>query len=54
MIESPCISICVLDDEQMCLGCYRTLDEIGVWSNATEEQRQNIIDAAVQRKENDC
>ena len=32
-ILSPCISVCVLDaDGALCLGCFRTLDEIAAWS----------------------
>lgn len=30
---SPCISVCRLDERSlMCVGCRRTLDEIGAWS----------------------
>ena len=32
---SPCILICTLDDEQRCLGCHRSLDQIRRWSGMT-------------------
>ena len=53
MIESPCIAICVLDEQQICMGCFRSVDEITAWSSASDDERQQIIDAAEKRKEND-
>jgi len=33
MIESPCIRVCTLDATgELCLGCFRTLEEIGSWA----------------------
>ncbi len=29
---SPCVSLCTLDDDNTCVGCGRTLDEIVRWS----------------------
>jgi len=38
--HSPCISICDLDEsKEYCIGCKRTLDEIGDWMIYTEEER---------------
>ena len=28
MIESPCIGICELNKNKICIGCGRTIDEI--------------------------
>ena len=29
-VQSPCIKICVVHpEERLCVGCYRTIDEIG-------------------------
>ncbi|MEO8729746.1 MAG: DUF1289 domain-containing protein [Rhodoferax sp.] len=31
-VASPCVDICVMDVRgQQCIGCLRTLDEIGAW-----------------------
>ncbi|QNE33409.1 DUF1289 domain-containing protein [Sphingomonas sp. NBWT7] len=50
-VETPCIGICRLDDEgEMCLGCYRTLDEIGAWRDADEARRRLIIERAAGRR----
>ena len=43
-IESPCVQICVLHpQERICIGCYRTSDEIARWSKMTSEQRRTIM-----------
>jgi predicted Fe-S protein YdhL (DUF1289 family) len=54
MITSPCINICKMDDRNgLCLGCFRTLDEISVWSRTDDATRANILDAvSLRRMEN--
>lgn len=43
MIPSPCINVCKLDLEQKyCVGCLRTLDEIGRWGSCTDGEKQQI------------
>ena len=27
-VASPCVSICALDEQDICTGCQRTVDEI--------------------------
>ena len=48
-VASPCIGICRLDDEQMCEGCGRTIEEIVEWSRATESRRRVIVGLADER-----
>lgn len=48
-IESPCIGVCVLDINDVCEGCYRKADEIGRWSILSEETKQEVVNASVQR-----
>ncbi len=50
-VKSPCVSICVLDDAQLCLGCGRTRNEIGCWSLATADEQRKICALAKQRLE---
>ncbi|MEM7280807.1 MAG: DUF1289 domain-containing protein [Pseudomonadota bacterium] len=42
-VESPCISVCTVDDAGVCLGCGRTLDEIANWLNLSPEERAKIM-----------
>jgi hypothetical protein len=42
---SPCVRICTLDaNRTWCLGCGRTLKEIGRWSTLSNETKQAILD----------
>ena len=50
-VESPCIRVCTLDESgQTCLGCFRTLDEIGHWAQLTDHARRLVVDQAAFRK----
>lgn len=47
---SPCVAVCELDDDgRWCLGCGRTLAEIGAWSSADATQQTAIVKRARQR-----
>ena len=50
LVESPCIRHCCLDQDDVCLGCYRSLDEIKAWGNSDLQAKQSILDNAEQRK----
>lgn len=42
-VDSPCIRICSIHPtERICIGCYRTIEEIAAWSRMTPEVRQTI------------
>lgn len=44
-VESPCIKLCVVHpEERLCIGCFRTIEEISVWSRLSVEARHAIID----------
>ena len=44
-IQSPCIKICVIHpSERLCTGCFRSLEEIGQWSQSTDQDRNRIMD----------
>lgn len=43
-IESPCVQICVIHPEtRLCIGCARSIDEIGAWSRMSDETRSAVI-----------
>jgi uncharacterized protein len=50
IVESPCIRNCCLDDDDICLGCGRSLTEITRWSAADAATKQAILAAAAERK----
>lgn len=50
-IPSPCINICrIADDSDVCVGCFRSLAEIGEWSAAPTPRRLEILAAAAARQ----
>jgi len=51
-MESPCIRNCCLDDQDICLGCFRSLDNIIQWRGATEAQKREILRMSEIRKVN--
>lgn len=43
--ESPCVQICVMDaDAGLCVGCGRTIEEIGRWAAMESAERRAIMD----------
>lgn len=43
-IESPCVNLCVIHPRAgICAGCYRSLDEIGAWSQMSAEDRRVVM-----------
>jgi len=42
-VPSPCISVCRMSpDGSQCEGCFRTLDEIRLWSGADSGLKRSI------------
>lgn len=48
-MHSPCISVCNLDEQDVCMSCGRTLYEIQHWSSMTEKQQRIVYDNAAIR-----
>ena len=49
-VASPCIRNCCLDDDDICLGCYRSLDEILLWAGASDDEKMEMLLNAENRK----
>jgi len=49
-ILSPCVSICTMEDD-VCIGCFRTLEEIAKWSDETDVWRSRVIESLAKREE---
>lgn len=48
---SPCVRDCCLDEQDVCLGCGRHVDEILRWRQSTASEREAILANALRRKE---
>jgi uncharacterized protein len=43
-VSSPCISVCTIDPASgLCVGCYRTLDEIAGWIEFSDEAKRALV-----------
>lgn len=49
-VRSPCVSICRLDERDICIGCFRSLSEIADWSAADTNERRAIVKLSLQRR----
>lgn len=50
-VTSPCVRRCTLDQDDVCVGCGRTLDEIRQWGVMTQAQREACVASAARRRE---
>ncbi|HCS29117.1 MAG TPA: DUF1289 domain-containing protein [Spongiibacteraceae bacterium] len=49
IVKSPCISVCALDPDDICTGCFRSLREIGDWSSYSNDEKREVVTEARQR-----
>lgn len=49
-VASPCVDICTLDDDDICLGCLRSIDEICAWGTASDAERRQILQQVSARR----
>lgn len=50
-IKSPCVLVCAIDEASgLCLGCFRTLDEIAGWAGFSAETRARLMDELPARR----
>lgn len=43
-VQSPCVKTCVVHTrERICVGCYRSVEEIASWSDMAPETRTSIM-----------
>jgi len=50
-VPSPCIRNCCLDDDDICLGCLRSLGEIIAWGTGNEAAKRRILAQVARRKQ---
>lgn len=48
--ESPCVGVCRLDENGLCVGCDRNLDEIARWSQYDTTTRLHIMEEVLPQR----
>tara|TARA_R110000868_G_scaffold108842_3_gene296797 strand:- start:24591 stop:24830 length:240 start_codon:yes stop_codon:yes gene_type:complete len=50
-IKTPCVKVCFVDPaEGICVGCFRTMDELGRWTKYSDAEREAILAALPERE----
>src|ERR1051326_1901890 len=42
-VQSPCIDVCRLDANEICVGCERSIDEIVAWARSPDTERLRVL-----------
>ena len=50
-VESPCVRKCTLDVDDVCVGCFRSIEDICAWGGADNSRRREILQQAAARRE---
>ncbi|GIZ11177.1 DUF1289 domain-containing protein [Pseudomonas sp. NCCP-436] len=48
-LRSPCVQVCALDEQDVCIGCHRTAAEITAWGRLDNEQRRMVLQRSLER-----
>lgn len=48
-VKSPCVSVCVLNAEDICDGCFRTGAEISRWGRMDSDERREVLKKCTER-----
>lgn len=50
-IASPCVRNCCLDQQDICLGCNRHIEEIMAWRQLDNQAKKNVLMQCQQRQQ---
>lgn len=48
-VPSPCVSICALDDHDICVGCHRSGREISDWGRLSDDEKRAVLVRCAER-----
>ena len=48
-VKSPCVSVCALNAQDVCEGCFRTGSEITRWTVLDNEERRSVLRSCLER-----
>jgi len=50
-VDSPCIQVCTYEEEEeFCIGCYRTKEELQDWLIMTRQQKLEVLKKIAERQ----
>ncbi len=48
-IKRPCVKKCCLNEEDICVGCFRSLDDMRKWHKSTDDAKLEMLKVANER-----
>lgn len=48
-VPSPCVQVCALDDDDICIGCDRSAAEISRWGLMSDDEKRQVLQMCRQR-----
>lgn len=48
-VASPCVSVCFLDENDICEGCYRSAQEITDWMSYSNAEKKAVLELGQER-----
>jgi predicted Fe-S protein YdhL (DUF1289 family) len=48
-VGSPCVSVCLLNDDDVCVGCFRSAGEITDWVMLDDLGRRQVLELSRER-----
>ncbi|SHF99036.1 hypothetical protein SAMN04487965_3087 [Microbulbifer donghaiensis] len=48
-VKSPCISVCALNAQDICEGCFRSGMEISRWGTMSNDERRSVLKCCTER-----
>ena len=49
-IISPCVGVCALNNDDICVGCYRAGVEISGWGGMKEDEKRTVLEMIKERE----
>ncbi|MAD45857.1 MAG: DUF1289 domain-containing protein [Oceanospirillaceae bacterium] len=50
-VKSPCVNICALDDNNICIGCQRSGEEISRWGSYSDDEKREVLKNVARREQ---
>ncbi|PLX05479.1 MAG: DUF1289 domain-containing protein [Marinilabiliales bacterium] len=49
-VKSPCIHVCVKNEDGICMGCFRSMEEIRMWYKYSDKEKIDVKEKAKKRQ----
>nr|WP_210561252.1 DUF1289 domain-containing protein [Psychrosphaera aestuarii] len=49
-VPSPCVRNCCLNEQDVCIGCFRDISEIMAWSSMSNSEKEETLKHCKQRE----